>query len=179
MSLPAALTALHRELGIPPSYRSDRHLNAYAEVAEADLVQIALSDEGRPIRLLPAAADAWHRMHRKAAQDGIELLPVSGFRSIARQTELIRAKLEAGQPLDAILRYVAAPGFSEHHTGRALDISSPGHTDLEEAFERTPAFQWLDRYAPSFGFSLTYPRGNANGIGYEPWHWCWHSPPRG
>lgn len=178
MSLPAALAALHRELGISPSYGADRHLTAYTEVAEADLVQIALSDEGRPIRLIPEAADSWRQMFTAAAQDGIELLPVSGFRSIARQTELIRAKLEAGQPLDTILRYVAAPGFSEHHTGRALDISSPGHTDLEEAFEHTPAFQWLDRHTPRFGFSLTYPRGNRNGIGYEPWHWCWHSPAR-
>lgn len=179
MSLSAALAALHRELGIPPNYGAVRHLNAYAEVAEADLVQIALSEEGRPIRLIPEAADRWQQMFAAAAQDGIDLLPVSGFRSIARQTEIIRAKLKAGQPLDAILRYVAAPGFSEHHTGRALDISSPGHTDLEEAFDYTPAFQWLARDASRFGFSLTFPRGNRNGIGYEPWHWCWHSPARG
>ncbi|MBL9209726.1 MAG: D-alanyl-D-alanine carboxypeptidase family protein [Opitutaceae bacterium] len=175
MSLSAALSSLHRDLGISPTYGADRHLTAYAEAVETELEQIALNDDGRPIRLVPAAAEAWRRMSAAATRDGIELLPVSGFRSIARQTEIIRAKLEAGRPLDAILRYVAAPGFSEHHTGRALDISSPGHTDLEEAFEHTPAFQWLARHAPSFGFTLTYPRGNDHGIGYEPWHWCWHA----
>lgn len=174
MSLPAALATLHRELGIPPTYGADRRLTAYAEANETDLVQIAVSDEGRPIRLVPAAAAAWRRMFSAAAQEQIELLAVSGFRSVARQTEIIRTKLNAGRSLDSILRYVAAPGFSEHHTGRALDISSPGHTELEEAFEHTPAFQWLSRHAPSFGFTLTYPRGNMNGIGYEPWHWCWH-----
>jgi len=170
------LAALHRELGIPPSYAADRRLTEHAEAAEADLVQIATGDQGRPIRLVSAAADSWQRMRDAAARNGIELLPVSGFRSIARQAEIIRAKLNSGHPLDAILRYVAAPGFSEHHTGRALDISSPAFTDLEEAFEHTPAFQWLARQAPGFGFVLTYPRGNPYGIGYEPWHWCWHPP---
>jgi len=172
------LAPLLRELGIPPSYAADRQLTAHAEAEEIDLVQIALSEEGRSIRLFSAAAESWRRMRAAAAADGVELLPVSGFRSIARQADIIRSKLEAGHSLAAILRYVAAPGFSEHHTGRALDISSPEYTDLEEAFEQTRAFQWLERQASRFGFSLTYPRGNSFGIGYEPWHWCWHPPGR-
>ena len=24
-----------------------------------------------------------------------------------------------------------------------------------------------------FGFTMTYPKGNAEGYLYEPWHWCW------
>ena len=34
----------------------------------------------------------------------------------------------APPPLADMLRFVAGPGFSEHHTGRAIDIRDP--TDL-------------------------------------------------
>jgi D-alanyl-D-alanine carboxypeptidase len=113
-------------------------------------------------------------MRESAAHDGVILLPLSGFRSVARQTRIIRGKLVAGQSIDAILRYVAAPGFSEHHTGLALDIGSPEHIELDEHFARTAAFRWLQRHARRFGFRLSYPKNSSTGIGYEPWHWCWH-----
>ncbi len=114
-------------------------------------------------------------MRAAAAQDGIVLLPLSGFRSVARQTVLIRAKLAAGQSLESILQLVAAPGFSEHHTGYALDIGSPEDMRLAEKFDRTAAFRWLRRQAGKFGFRLTFPRVNPHGIAFEPWHWCWHA----
>lgn len=178
--LPLELAALHRELGIPTTYARDRRLPAHLDAPETDLVQIALNDEGRPIRLISPAAAAWHRMRDAAARDGITLLPVSGFRSVARQVEIIRGKLAAGAAIADILRYVAAPGFSEHHSGRALDISSPEHVELDEEFARTAAFAWLQQHARNFAFHLSYLPGNPHGIGYEPWHWCWRqedSPP--
>ena len=98
---------------------------------------------------------------------------MSGFRSVSRQTEIFRSKLAVGEPAVRILSYVAAPGFSEHHTGRALDIGSPEHNELDEAFGDTGAFRWLEQNAARFGFTLSYPRGNPHGIAYEPWHWCW------
>jgi D-alanyl-D-alanine carboxypeptidase len=170
-----SLTPLHRELGIPRDYAATRHLTRQVEADEIDLIEVGTNDEGRPIRLVRPAADAWQRMRAAAAHDDIELVPISGFRSIARQAVIIREKLAAGQSIDAILRYVAAPGFSEHHTGRALDIGSPENLTLEEEFDHTPAYQWLAQHAGDFGFTLTYPRDNPHAIGYEPWHWCWHA----
>ncbi len=111
-------------------------------------------------------------MQAAAAQDGITLLPVSAFRSIARQTTIIRRKLAGGKNIADILRVNAVPGCSEHHTGRALDLGAPGQMNLEESFARTAEFRWLKKNAASFGFRLTYPRKNRNGIVYEPWHWC-------
>lgn len=175
MPLPADLAALHRELGVPPFYPVERSLEPQPEARESDLVLIAQNAEGRPIRLLPAAATAWTRLRDAAAQEGIILVPVSGFRSVARQAQIIRAKRAAGQSIDAILRYVAAPGFSEHHTGRALDIADRPDSDLDESFEAAPAYAWLARRAGEFQFYLSYPRGNPHGIGYEPWHWCWRT----
>lgn len=165
------LQAIWRRFGIPPDYARTRHLPVQCEARV--LVAIGRNPEGRIIRLAPRAAAAWRRMRTAAAAAGIELLPVSGFRSIARQTRIIRSHLARGRPLDDLLRYVAAPGCSEHHTGRALDIASARHPDLEAGFARTREFKWLARHARRFGFRLSYPRGNRHRIGYEPWHWCW------
>ena len=98
---------------------------------------------------------------------------VSAFRSASYQLVIIERKLERGQSIAEILRVSAAPGFSEHHSGRAIDISTPGFAALEEEFEYSPAFHWLQRHAGDYGFYMSFPRDNAHGITYEPWHWCW------
>ncbi len=169
--LPATFARLHRQLGIPPDYAATRHLPWQREAKR--LVTIGRNPDGRILRLTPGTAAAWRRMKQAALDEGHILIPISGFRSVARQTRIIREKLAAGQPIEAILRFVAAPGFSEHHTGRAVDIGGPGALTLEEDFGRTAAFRWLRKHAGKFGFTLTFPRGNRYGIGYEPWHWRW------
>lgn len=121
----------------------------------------------------PDAAQAWVRMRRAAEVAGVELQLISGFRSISRQTEIIERKINAGERLQEILKVNAYPGFSEHHTGRALDLGSKDSELLSEAFEITAEFGWLVRDAGGFGFHLSYPRGNELGVAYEPWHWCY------
>lgn len=171
----ARLAEISRALGIPADYAVRRGLALQPEAAESNLVPIGLSPEGREIHLLVPAARAWSEMLAAATADRVVLLPLSGFRSVARQEEIIRDKLTAGQPLADILRLVAAPGYSEHHTGRALDLGTPDEPPLEEGFAETAAFRWLTPRAGNFGFRLSYPRGNPHGIAYEPWHWCWHA----
>lgn len=112
-------------------------------------------------------------MSASAADDGITLQVVSAFRSASYQLLIIERKLERGQCIDEILRVSAAPGYSEHHSGRVVDITTPEFAALEEEFEHSAAFAWLQSDASRFGFSLSYPRGNRHGIAYEPWHWCW------
>jgi zinc D-Ala-D-Ala carboxypeptidase len=111
-------------------------------------------------------------MRTAAAADRVTLQLVSGFRSIERQTEIVLRKIRAGALLEEVLQVNAYPGFSEHHTGRALDIGSPHCAHLTEAFASTPEFTWLERHADEFGFRLSYPRNNALGLIFEPWHWC-------
>ena len=173
----ARLRELHRDLGIPADYATTRRLPLHEEAATEELVEIGRNPDGRRLELVPPAADAWRRLRDEAAGEGLELIAVSAFRSVARQTEIIRRKLDDGKSIAEILRYVAAPGFSEHHTGRAIDIGCPGFTDLEENFETTPVFAWLQRRAGRCGFSLSYPRGSETGISYEPWHWLWRADP--
>ena len=123
--------------------------------------------------LAPGAAGAWRSMAAAADSDNVELQVVSAFRSFDYQEEIIRRKLEQGQDIADILRVSAAPGFSEHHTGRALDLTTPGFAVLEEEFENSPAFAWLDESASRFGFYLSFPRDNPHRVAYEPWHWAW------
>lgn len=161
---------LHRELGIPADFASRRGLPEYAEAAE--LVEVGPNLVGRVQRLTPEAAAGWRRMAGAAAEDGIALLIVSGYRSHAYQAELIRRKLAQGERLEEILRVNAPPGYSEHHSGLAVDVATPGCRPLTEEFEHSQAFAWLGANAGKFGFSLTYPRGNPLGFIYEPWHWA-------
>lgn len=140
-----------------------------------ELVNVGPDYLGRDAFLTPGAAEAWKLLQQAALMDGIELLLISAFRSVQRQAELLTAKLARGMSLAQALEYSAYPGFSEHHTGNAIDIGTAGARHLEEEFEHTAAFEWLCRNAANFGFSLSYPRGNRFGIAYEPWHWCFNA----
>ena len=127
----------------------------------------------RPLWLGAGAGRAWNRMRAAAADDGIALDAISGYRSHAYQMGIFARKRARGLGVDDILAVNAAPGFSEHHSGDALDIGSDDEPPAEESFERTSAFRWLADHAGDFGFHLSYPRNNPHGIVYEPWHWCW------
>lgn len=159
------------KLGIPPEYATKRNLQLQLEATE--LISVGPDDNGRECFLLPAASQAWQQMKESAQEHDIALLPLSGFRGIDRQAEIIRGKLALGEKIDEILCTIAAPGYSEHHTGRAIDIGTPGVLPLEEAFATTAAYAWLARHGGRFGFRLSYPRHNRYGFIYEPWHWCW------
>ncbi|MFC3193857.1 M15 family metallopeptidase [Marinicella sediminis] len=126
---------------------------------------------GRPAKLHPRCAAAWQAMKSAAAENGIELQLASAYRSMKYQAHLIAQKQRNKQAIEDILITNAAPGHSEHHTGCAIDITTPGFTPLEEAFENSAAFQWLNAHGADHGFSMSYPRENPHGIIYEPWHW--------
>lgn len=156
-------------LGISPEQAAQSGLPFHPEAAELALAETG-SDGFRHL-MIPAAARAWQAMRQAARQQGIELYIVSAFRDLASQADIVRAKIERGMPLAAIFTLSAPPGYSEHHTGRAVDVNTPGCEEREEPFEDTAAFRWLNAHAGGFGFVLSYPRGNDKGFVYEPWHW--------
>jgi D-alanyl-D-alanine carboxypeptidase len=143
-----------------------------------ELVDVGNDAFGRPARLQAATATAWQRLQVAALTDGVELQLVSAFRSVDYQCQLIQRKLERGIGIESILQVNAAPGFSEHHSGRALDIGCPGYAHLEEEFEQSPAFAWLQRRGGEFGFRMSFPRNNSFGVLYEPWHWYYEGVAR-
>jgi len=157
------------QLGIDAALAESRGLTLFAEARRLSFV--GLGTDGRDKMLDPKAARAWLAMRKAARRDGGDLLIISGFRSVEFQVELIRGKIAKGRTLDEVLKVNAPPGYSEHHTGCAVDVGFEGCPPLDAAFEYTPAFAWLQANAQRFGFSMTYPRGNAQGYLYEPWHW--------
>ncbi len=166
----STLTRLQQALGIPADYAANCSLPLCVEPAE--LVDTELDFYQRPQRLTPAAFSAWSAMRAAATAEGVSLFLISAFRGYQYQHDLIAAKMEKGQAIEEILRVNAAPGHSEHHSGRAVDLGTLGCDALVEEFENTKAYQWLVDNAGSFGFRLSYPRGNPYGIAFEPWHWC-------
>lgn len=164
------LIALTDELGISSTLLASR---GFRECHEAKCLEVAETGvNGREHFLIANAADAWQRLKAEALHEGVTIFIVSAFRSIERQAEIVRRKLDSDVSIDEILTVCAPPGFSEHHTGRAIDISTPDTPSLEVEFDQTQAFAWLKEHANDFGFHMTYAIDNIHGYQYEPWHWC-------
>lgn len=163
------LLLLNASLGISAELLARKALPFYPEAKE--LAAAETDPSGRAHLLVPQAADAWLALKQAAREDGIAIEIVSAFRGFDEQADIIREKLARRMPMETILTLSAPPGYSEHHTGLAVDINTPGCAAREEQFEHTDAFRWLARHAGRFGFMLSYPRGNAIGFIYEPWHW--------
>ncbi len=125
----------------------------------------------RKVYLHPKARKAWLKMQKAAAQEGIKLQIVSAYRSLSYQKQLIENKRKQGQTLSQILRVNTLPGFSQHHTGCAIDITANNAAVLTAEFDQSQAFVWLQKHGKNYGFSMTYPQNNTTGICYEPWHW--------
>jgi len=163
------IKAIHESLNINPDYAESRNLPLQIEAT--DTVVVSTDNSDKRLRLIPRAHLAWCDLQQAAEQDNIQLIMVSGYRSVEYQQELIMKKRSKGQSLKHILKVLAAPGYSEHHTGRAIDLTTSNCPPCVEYFEKTEAFDWLQSNAARFGFSLSYPRDNPYGFIYEPWHW--------
>jgi D-alanyl-D-alanine carboxypeptidase len=100
------------------------------------------------------------------------LLLNSGYRSYDTQVavhdrQVKRLGLKAGEAL------AARPGYSEHQTGLAADVSAAGQgCTIQVCFAKTKAGKWLAANAWQYGFILRYPDGQTATTGYqfEPWH---------
>ena len=165
------------QLGAPVDLVARRDLPLFADATEFEIARMGAC--GREHLLVPAAARQWRALRVEAENDGVTLVVISGYRGFDRQVELIQAKLDRGDLIDDILAVMAPPGCSEHHSGCAVDIGTPGCEPLSADFDTTAAFQWLQQHANRFGFRLSYPEGNRWGYTYEPWHWCYRLTPLG
>lgn len=127
------------------------------------------------------AAGELRRLLSAAAEDGVPIKPISGYRSTDYQAELFRR--ETAEALSKgcteeeaerqVLRYLARPGESEHNCGLAADLAAPGFEETDPAFGLTGQGKWLRKNAHRFGFILRYPpmKEHLTGIMYEPWHY--------
>jgi D-alanyl-D-alanine carboxypeptidase len=130
-------------------------------------------------KLAPEAALALMKLIYAARYEGVWIVPVSGFRNIADQEKLFEVQIQKLGSPEAAAKLSAPPGYSEHHTGYAIDLAD-GHfpkQDITYNFATTDTFKWLNLHAKEFGFELSFPENNAQGVSYEPWHWCFVGSP--
>lgn len=109
------------------------------------------------------------------AQDGVVVDLDSAYRSIAEQQRIVDDFTEKyGE--EYTKKYVAVPGYSEHHTGLALDlfliIDGKGVYLNEEMVTYPEIWEKLHARLADHGFILRYLPGKKieTGYSYEPWH---------
>jgi zinc D-Ala-D-Ala carboxypeptidase len=144
----------------------------YADAPVSTLTVVSKT-KGKVVMLRVAAAEKFLELQRAAGRDGVDIVAVSGFRDKAYQQGLFDRNLgKMGQAME-VTKVSAPPGYSEHHTGYALDVGDGRHpeTHVEPTFEQTKAFEWLQSNAGRFGFEMSFPKDNKQGVSYEPWHW--------
>lgn len=150
----------------------------YAEDNLQNLVKVGVYYE-RPAFLDREVAEAFFQLQSQAQKAGIKLIIISGFRSIADQEKLFQKQIQRRGSSEAAARLSAPPGFSEHHTGFAMDVGDGNNpdADLKFTFESTQAYRWLIQNAYLHGFEMSFPRNNTQGMSFEPWHWRYVKSP--
>ena len=163
-----SLDNLNFQAQINHDHRILGHL-PYAEISKEKLVLIEPN-----IEVHMDMRDSLLKMREEAKKDGIYLVFLSGYRSINLQNDIFYSlKSIRNQEASERARVSAPPGYSEHSTGFAIDLGdgTMRQTDFEVDFENTPAFNWLNKNAARYHFILSFPKGNPQGVSYEPWHW--------
>lgn len=154
----------------------------YAEASSDRLVSVGTYGTGSNQRteyLDKDAAASFSQMKADATASGVSLVAISGFRSIADQEKLFERQIKRQGSEDAASKLSAPPGYSEHHTGFALDIGdgSRPEADVKFEFENTKAYQWLQANGRRYGLEISFPANNIQGVSFEPWHWRFTSSP--
>jgi D-alanyl-D-alanine carboxypeptidase len=155
----------------------------YSENPTQDMIFIgsyAEKENQRFERLSMDAALALMKLIYAARSDRVWIIPVSGFRSIAQQEKLYKDQIQRRGSEDAAAKISAPAGYSEHHTGYAVDLADGNYPprDITFQFAETEAFQWLTQHAQEYGFEMSFPQNNPQGVSYEPWHWRFVGSPQ-
>ncbi len=121
--------------------------------------------------------DDYIAMHDAAGAEDIWIWIASGYRSVEDQERILEENIQQRMDEDGMtreeaeadaLRTVNPPGYSEHHTGLAVDLN-----DVDDGFESTEAYAWLEEHAADYGFVQRYRSTKVayTGIDNESWHY--------
>ena len=130
--------------------------------------ELVYTEGGDPEFLHAQAFPFFKKMVAAALEDGVKLWVVSAFRSFDEQRALKGAyTVTYGSGANT---FSADQGYSEHQLGTTIDLTTEGIGGGLTNFETTQAYAWLEKNAHTYGFVLSYPKGNAYYV-FEPWHW--------
>ena len=124
-----------------------------------------------PLLVEEHTAAAFLRMYAAAREQGVWLLATEGHRTLEYQEQAIRKAMET-ESKERVMRQYAPAGFSEHHTGLALDVNGGVFQAGEPRQDNKAAWEWLAGHCHEFGFMLKNLPGKEEitGTMYEPWH---------
>lgn len=155
-------------------------VNKEHEVPENWLDSITLcsatKSTGEEIFVEEKTLEQYYKLRRAlVSENGIHILLTGAYRSMEYQVKLSN-RLEKKHGPQYVKDYVATPGYSEHHTGLAIDIclliGDRIVNQRDELFKNKEIFDKIHQRLSGFGFILRYPEGkeDVTGYQYEPWH---------
>ena len=135
----------------------------------------ATNSLGDSIEVEAKAYEAYLGLKEALAEEGVYIDLDSARRSVAAQQDIMDRFTEK-YGLEYALKTVAAPGYSEHHTGLALDLYL--NIDGKDVYHNEDMVQYPEIWAKihaklaDYGFILRYLEGKEHitGYAYEPWH---------
>lgn len=148
----------------------NKHYKIENNYKPGNLVTV-LSEHGYPNKIRADVYEEFKKMYNAAKNDNVSIFIASPYRSYSDQNALYTYYVNTDGKQNADT-YSARPGFSEHHTGLAMDLIPEYGLDLD-TFENSDGFKWMQENAYKYGFILRYPKGKEDitGYDYEPWHY--------
>jgi len=129
------------------------------------------------VKLEKQTYEKYKELEKALKEEGVTIVLDSIYRSVKEQQDLWdRWSKDPEKGIDYAKKYAAVPGFSEHHTGLAVDIVIEKDGKLieenEDMIEEREIFEKIHKKLADYGFILRYLEGrdDITGYTYEPWH---------
>jgi D-alanyl-D-alanine carboxypeptidase len=155
-----------KNYGIDMVVNKHRFLN---KKFDPDLVKVSTkyaSEAGMLLR--KEAMDAYIEMSKACEKDGLSIVINSAYRSYDDQidTQEFYRKWYGDSYVE---KYVAAPGFSEHQTGLAIDVASKSN----KTFAASKEYKWMLENSYKYGYIIRYEKKYEHMTLFraEPWHY--------
>ena len=172
-----SVTVSEDDLGTGHLVLVNNNIKLLTEVNEDELVTVreyknsAYWVKDYSVLVLPDTMDALNEMLLAfyEATGNSNVMVRSGYRSFAYQQELYEDELESTGEDSSTL--VAQAGYSEHHTGYAIDFTTYNGSSYSD-FDGTGDYEWIMENCYKYGFINRYPEGKESLtlIDNEPWH---------
>ena len=133
----------------------------------------SVNSVGDEVQTEVAAYAAYLKLKYALENEKIHIQEDSAYRSVADQKKIFDEFTEK-YGADYAAAYSAVPGYSEHHTGLAIDLyfilNGVTVYENEDLMKYPEVWAKIHEKLPEYGFILRYFEGNDAGYEYEPWH---------
>ena len=134
-----------------------------------------LNGQGYEVTVELRAYAAYQQLKEELEKEDIHIDVDTGYRSVAEQIELMQRYRER-YGSDYVKKVVAVPGYSEHHTGLAIDlylvVDGKDIIYNEDLVKYPEIWAKIHEKLAKYGFILHFAEGKEDitKFAYEPWH---------